>query len=77
MEVNPLIPRSVQQRKKPGPPKGPGVQCVVRLHEPLLSMLDEFCESAPDKPTRAESLRRFAAKALATTALKKRSKTTV
>jgi hypothetical protein len=71
MEVNPLIPRSVQQRKKPGPPKGPGVQCVVRLHEPLLSMLDAFCEAGIEKITRAEALRRFAAKALARTALKK------
>jgi hypothetical protein len=52
--------------KKPGPSRtGKGEQVVVRLHNPLLAALDEWCSTQLDTPTRAEALRRLAARSLA------------
>jgi hypothetical protein len=51
--------------KKRGPPRtGKGEQVVVRMHDPLLSAIDEWCAAQLDRPTRAEALRRLAAQAL-------------
>src|SRR6266403_839838 len=44
---------------------GPGQQVVVRLHNPLLSGIDEWCAAQEDEPTRAEALRRLAELGLA------------
>jgi hypothetical protein len=44
-----------------------GEQILVRLHNPLLAALDEWCAAQLDTPTRAEALRRLAAQALAAT----------
>jgi len=59
-----------ETRKKPGPPRttGKGEQVVVRLHNPLLTALDEWCAAQLDRPTRAEALRRLAARGLASEA---------
>jgi len=53
------------QMKKPGPPRstGKGHQVVVRIHDPLLAAIDEWCAKQLDRPTRAEALRRLAAQA--------------
>jgi hypothetical protein len=63
------ITASKQTQKKVGRgrprSKGIGEQCVVRLHEPLLTAIDQWCENQLDRPTRAEGLRRLAARALA------------
>jgi hypothetical protein len=47
------------KRKKPGPPKttGPGVQVVVRLHQPMLGSIDQWAEQ--NDVTRAEAIRRL------------------
>jgi hypothetical protein len=37
---------------------------MVRLHDPLKTALDEWCEGQADKPSRGEALRRLAARAL-------------
>jgi hypothetical protein len=54
-------------QKKLGRPKttGSGEQVVVRLHEPLLAAIDQWCAEQLDSPSRAEALRRLAAQALA------------
>ena len=44
-----------------GPAKGH--QVVVRIHDPLLAAIDEWCAKQLDRPTRAEALRRLAAQA--------------
>jgi hypothetical protein len=48
-------------KKKPGakPRGGPGEMVMVRLHEPLLGMLDRWCASQLDNPTRPEAIRRM------------------
>jgi hypothetical protein len=53
-------------KKSVGRPKttGKGTQCVVRLHDPLLSEIDDWCEEQPYKVTRAQALRNLAALAL-------------
>jgi hypothetical protein len=53
--------------KKRGPPRptGKGEQVVVRIHNPLLAALDDWCAKQLDTPTRAEALRRLAAQSLA------------
>lgn len=43
---------------------GPGVQVVVRIHDPLLADLDRYRESMSDEPSRPEALRQLAAYAL-------------
>jgi hypothetical protein len=55
-----------KQRKKPGPPRttGPGEQVVVRLHNPLLAAIDDWCTAQEHAPTRAEALRQLSAQAL-------------
>ena len=60
------IRASKNKRKKTGRPAstGPGKQVVVRLHEPILSALDEWCLEQPDRPSRAEAMRRLAGRAL-------------
>jgi hypothetical protein len=57
---------SKSQQKKIGRPAttGPGLQVVVRLHEPILSGLDEWCLEQPDRPSRAEGMRRLTGYAL-------------
>jgi len=61
-----------EKRKKPGPPRtGKGEQVVVRLHDPLLAALDDWCDAQLDTPTRAEALRRLAARGLAVPAPRK------
>jgi len=59
--------KAIQKKVGRGRPRttGIGEQCVVRLHEPLLSAIDEWCAAQLDGPTRAEGLRRLAAQALA------------
>jgi hypothetical protein len=64
MQVNPLIPKNEQPRKKPGPPKGSGTQIVVRIHDPLLAAIDEWAHQQLDQPTRAAAFRRIAAQFL-------------
>jgi hypothetical protein len=56
------IRASKNEAKKVGRPRatGPGEQVVVRLHEPMISLIDEWCAAQLDRPTRAEALRRFA-----------------
>jgi hypothetical protein len=47
-------------KKKRGPPAtGKGTQIQVRLHDDLLSPLDDFAASQPDDPSRAEAIRRI------------------
>ena len=54
-------------RKKPGPKKtGHGVQIQVRVHEDLLTLLDEWSASLDEpRPTRPEAIRRLLRQALA------------
>jgi hypothetical protein len=61
------IRASKNKPKKVGRPRttGPGEQVVVRLHQPMLGDIDEWCEAQEAKPTRAEALRRLAARGLA------------
>lgn len=51
------------KKKKRGPPRttGPGEQVVVRLHDPLLSAIDNWRSSQNGELTRADALRRIAA----------------
>jgi hypothetical protein len=67
MLMSASIPASKSNPKKVGRPRamGPGEQVVVRLHEPLLAAIDQWCADQLDSPTRAEALRRLAARALA------------
>jgi hypothetical protein len=58
-------------------PQEQNIQIVVRTKPGLLKAIDKWRAAQTDLPSRAEALRRFATKALATVALKKRSKTTV
>ena len=60
------IRASNNKRKKTGRPAttGPGKQVVVRLHEPILSALDDWCFEQPDRPSRAEAMRRLTGRAL-------------
>jgi hypothetical protein len=60
------IQASKSTQKKMGRPAttGPGLQVVVRLHEPILSGLDEWCFEQPDRPSRAEGMRRLTGYAL-------------
>ncbi len=62
------IRASKNKRKRTGRPAttGPGIQVVVRLHEPILSALDEWCLEQPDRPSRAEAMRRLTGRALQT-----------
>jgi hypothetical protein len=57
---------STDRHTKPGPARttGPGEQIVVRVHNPLLAAIDDWCAAQLDSPTRAEALRRLAAQAL-------------
>ena len=61
-----IVKTPAKKRRKPGPPRttGPGEQVVVRLHQPLLGAIDDWCESQLDRPTRAEALRRLAVRGL-------------
>jgi hypothetical protein len=53
------------QRKRPGPPPtGKGTQVVVRLQPKLLAAIDGWIAEQDPPPTRAEALRRFAARVL-------------
>jgi hypothetical protein len=45
---------------------GVGEPLLVRLHEPLLSKIDDWAELQPDRPTRPEAIRRLVAQALET-----------
>jgi hypothetical protein len=62
------VKTSTKKRRKPGPPRttGPGEQVVVRLHDPLLVAIDDWRSGQDGEPTRAEALRRLAARGLAT-----------
>ena len=57
---------SKNKRKRIGrpPTTGSGKQVVVRLHEPILSALDKWCLEQPDRPSRAEGMRRLTGRAL-------------
>jgi hypothetical protein len=62
--------RSIRASKKPhrrGRPKttGPGVQVVVRLHQPILGSIDKWRGAREDKPTRPGAIRRLVELALA------------
>jgi hypothetical protein len=61
------IRASKNKSKKIGRPRttGPGEQVVVRLHDPLLGAIDEWRSAQESEPTRAEALRRLAARGLA------------
>jgi hypothetical protein len=61
-----LAKNSQPARKRRGPPPtGKGKQVVVRLQPPLMAAIDAWIAEQPDpRPTRAEALRRFAAKVL-------------
>ena len=48
------------------PPTGKGTQVVVRLQPDLLAAIDAWIAEQDPSPTRAEALRRFAAKVLKT-----------
>jgi len=62
-----IVKTPAKKRRKPGPPRttGPGEQVVVRLHQPLLGAIDDWCESQLDRPTRAEAIRRLVVSGLA------------
>jgi hypothetical protein len=47
------------------PPTGLGRAVMVRLHEPLVSLLDEWRGRHIERPSRPEAIRRLAASALA------------
>jgi hypothetical protein len=55
-----------KKRKKPGPSQatGPGEPVLVRLHEPLLGAIDDWCESQLSRPTRPEAIRRLVERGL-------------
>jgi hypothetical protein len=61
-----MAKNSQPERKLRGPlPTGKGEQVVVRLQPPLMAAIDAWVTEQPDpRPTRAEALRRFAAKGL-------------
>jgi hypothetical protein len=52
-------------KPKPGEEDGPGEQVVVRVKPALMMALDAWCRAQIDQPTRAEGLRRMAARVLA------------
>jgi len=55
-----LSPRTTAKRR------APEKQVVVRLHNPLLAAIDAWRSGQDGEPTRAEALRRLAARGLAT-----------
>ncbi|HMA72137.1 MAG TPA: hypothetical protein VKP67_11700 [Xanthobacteraceae bacterium] len=60
--INPVSKSPVKQaRKKPGPPRttGPGVQVIVRLHQPMLGSIDEWRKNQEGAPSRPEAIRRL------------------
>jgi hypothetical protein len=61
------IRASKNKSKRLGRPRttGPGEQVVVRLHNPLLDAIDTWRLAQEGEPTRAEALRRLAARGLA------------
>jgi len=57
--------KNAQSKRRGRRPTGKGKQVVVRLQPQLLAAIDAWiAEQDPPKPTRAEALRQFAAKAL-------------
>jgi cytochrome c553 len=57
--------KNAQPKRRGRRPTGKGKQVVVRLQPQLLAAVDAWiAEQDPPKPTRAEALRRFAAKTL-------------
>jgi hypothetical protein len=56
---------SQKKKKKPGPARtGKGTPVLVRLHEPMLSALDDWRQSDASRPSRPEAIRRLVEKAL-------------
>ena len=47
------------KKRRGPPPTGKGVQVVVRLQPDPLAALDKWAEKQPDRPTRAEAIRRL------------------
>lgn len=55
-----MTSQTVVPKKKRGPPAtGKGTQIQVRLHDDLLSTIDEFVSSQADGPSRSEAIRRI------------------
>ncbi|MGQ3214796.1 ribbon-helix-helix domain-containing protein [Shinella sp.] len=55
-----MTSQTVVPKKKRGPPAtGKGTQIQVRLHDDLLSTIDDFVASQPDAPSRSEAIRRI------------------
>jgi hypothetical protein len=59
------MPAKKRKRLSPLLTTGPGEPVLVRLHQPLLGAIDDWCESQLSRPTRPEAIRRLVERGLA------------
>jgi hypothetical protein len=59
------MPAKKRKTRSPLQTTGPGEPVLVRLHQPLLGAIDDWCESQLSRPTRPEAIRRLVERGLA------------